>query len=109
MTPSTLRLRAQAKTLMSRTRRSWRRRITPSDEVCTATTLGISVILTQITGGAGNIHNLTKEEQAEAKEHNKHVRANSHGKESHSKERRTLQELAEKGKEKLFGHKENKS
>jgi hypothetical protein len=64
-------------------------------------------VLTQDPGGAGNMHNLTPEERAEAKEHNKHVRANSKGR-GNSKERDHLRELAEKGKEKLFGRKESK-
>lgn len=54
-------------------------------------------------GGAGNMHHLSAQEQALAKEHNKHVRANSKGKED-LKDRGMLLGLAEKGKEKLFGH-----
>lgn len=59
-------------------------------------------------GGAGNIHHLTAEERAEAKEHNKHVRANSSGSGS-SKERANLRGLAEKGKDKIFGRKDSPS
>ncbi|ERF71330.1 hypothetical protein EPUS_03484 [Endocarpon pusillum Z07020] len=58
-------------------------------------------------GGAGNIHHLTEEERAQAKEHNQHVRATSQGRRN-SKERDHLRELAEKGKEKLFGHRDSK-
>jgi hypothetical protein len=64
-------------------------------------------VLTGVSGGAGNIHNLTQEERAEAKQHNEHVRANSKGRGT-SKDRDTIRELAEKGKEKIFGRKETK-
>jgi hypothetical protein len=59
-------------------------------------------------GGAGNIHHLTEAEQAEAKKHNEHVRKNSKGR-GNSKDRDHIRELAEKGKEKLFGHKQPKT
>lgn len=54
------------------------------------------------------MHHLTKEEQAEAREHNEHVRTNSKGR-ANSKDRDHLRDLAEKSKEKLFGHKHTKS
>lgn len=70
--------------------------------------LNDSGILTQAPGGAGNIHNLTTEERAEAMKHNQHVRANSTGRAT-SKDRDHLRELAEKAKEKLFGRRDPKS
>lgn len=53
-------------------------------------------------GGAGNVHHLTDGERAKAKEHNQHVRANSQGRPTETDNA----ELAEKGREKLFGRKD---
>jgi hypothetical protein len=66
------------------------------------------VLTSNLTGGAGNIHHLTPKELAEAKKHNEHVRKSSKGRGS-SKDRDHIRELAGKGKEMLFGHKESKS
>jgi hypothetical protein len=66
------------------------------------------VLTSNSSGGAGNIHHLTAEERAEAMKHNEHIRKNSKGRGS-SKDRDHIRELAEKGKEMLFGHKEHKS
>ena len=66
------------------------------------------VLTSNPSGGAGNIHHLTAAEQAEAMKHNEHVRKSSKGR-GNSKDRDHVRELAEKGKEKLFGHKEPKS
>jgi hypothetical protein len=51
------------------------------------------------------MHHLTPEEQEQAREHNKHIRANSGNNRNGSKDRASLRELAEKGKDLVFGRK----